>query len=521
MGTGTADTESIKIRGGLLARNTMWNIVGRAIPLLIAAVTMPYVIRHLGMEGFGILSLAWVIIGYFSVFDLGIGPATTKFVAEFLGKGRTEEIPVLLWTATGTQFLFGLAGGVLALALTPVLVRHFLKIPTNLIGETETVFYILAFSLPFVFAAGSARGALSAAQRFDLVNAVGIPASSLSFLIPAVALAFRCGLAQIVFYLVISRLIALAALLILCDREFPGLFHRVTYHRAFLRPLLGYGGWVTVSAVASPLFSYAERFFIAGLLSAALLGFYSAPYEAVSRVLVIPTCLTTVIFPEFSFQSSYNLRAVLELFSRSVKWMFLIVTPAVVLLTVSAPEILLLWLGKDFVQNSTAVFQILAIAYGLSAFSPLATAMFYGLGRPDVRAKTDLLLVPIYCGLSYVLILRMGIVGAALAALLLRLGNDVLLFWLSTKILRISMRVLITKVFGRASLVSGIYVLVAYGLYLVSHSFITSLVLSTLCAGAYLIVFWTYLLEGDERLAIMRVLNRTFKWRPAIQGGIE
>lgn len=38
-----------------------------------------------------LLSLAWIILGYFAILDLELGPATTKFVTEALGKGARDE----------------------------------------------------------------------------------------------------------------------------------------------------------------------------------------------------------------------------------------------------------------------------------------------------------------------------------------------------------------------------------------------------------------------------------------------
>jgi len=69
------------------------------VPLLIGVITIPFIIRGLGTERFGLLSLAWVILGYFAIFDLGLGRATTKFIAEALGKGEKEKVPSLLWTS--------------------------------------------------------------------------------------------------------------------------------------------------------------------------------------------------------------------------------------------------------------------------------------------------------------------------------------------------------------------------------------------------------------------------------------
>jgi len=59
----------------------------------VAILATPVLIRGLGTERFGILTLIWVMIGYLSLFDLGIGSALTKLVADKLGEGKEEQIP--------------------------------------------------------------------------------------------------------------------------------------------------------------------------------------------------------------------------------------------------------------------------------------------------------------------------------------------------------------------------------------------------------------------------------------------
>ena len=76
-----------------LKRNTFWNLAGNGLPFLLGAVTIPYLIRHLGVEAFGILTLIWGLIGYFSLFDFGLGRALTQQVAARLATGMLEKIP--------------------------------------------------------------------------------------------------------------------------------------------------------------------------------------------------------------------------------------------------------------------------------------------------------------------------------------------------------------------------------------------------------------------------------------------
>ncbi|MDN5375966.1 MAG: hypothetical protein PWQ39_1006 [Thermacetogenium sp.] len=69
----------VELQACLLAHNTVLNLFGRAVPavpLLAGVVTIPFIVRGFGAEHFGVLSLAWAVLGYFAILDLELGPAT-------------------------------------------------------------------------------------------------------------------------------------------------------------------------------------------------------------------------------------------------------------------------------------------------------------------------------------------------------------------------------------------------------------------------------------------------------------
>ena len=53
---------------------------------------IPFTLGRLGAEAFGVLTLIWALIGYFSVFDLGVGRALTVRLSQIGASGRTEEV---------------------------------------------------------------------------------------------------------------------------------------------------------------------------------------------------------------------------------------------------------------------------------------------------------------------------------------------------------------------------------------------------------------------------------------------
>src|SRR5271169_5160735 len=93
-----------------LARSTAFNFIGQLLPLIAGVGLMPYIVKGLGPDRFGMLGIVWVVFGYFSLFDFGLGRATTKFLAEWLAKENSAHVPALVWTSIATQVLLGLVG---------------------------------------------------------------------------------------------------------------------------------------------------------------------------------------------------------------------------------------------------------------------------------------------------------------------------------------------------------------------------------------------------------------------------
>src|SRR5438132_3615005 len=94
-------------RGRLLARNVLWNLLGTGAPSIVALIAIPILIRDIGLSRFGVLTIVWTVVGYFSLFDLGLGAALTRMVADQLAAQQEKELPSLVWTSLALMFLLG------------------------------------------------------------------------------------------------------------------------------------------------------------------------------------------------------------------------------------------------------------------------------------------------------------------------------------------------------------------------------------------------------------------------------
>src|SRR2546422_3399594 len=293
-------TSHVAIGGRQLARNALLNLLGFAIPVIVALISVPLVIRGLGPARFGILALVWTVTAYSSLFDLGLGRATTKFVAEAIEQADEDRVVAIVSTSTMVQAGLGLLGGVLLIGVSPILAERVLKLPPDLIGTTRLSLCIAALSVPTVLISGSLRGVLEGAQRFDLVNAIRGPLNSANFLLPLAGVIIGWDLPGILASMVIVGGLAMVVQYLMCKHVFPSLSLFRRFPRSELRRLVRFGGWVSVSSLLSPLLVYLDRFMIAALRSVAAVAYYAAPYEMVTRLWIVPTSLVTTLFPAFS-----------------------------------------------------------------------------------------------------------------------------------------------------------------------------------------------------------------------------
>lgn len=494
---------TLHIGGRLLASNTLINLVGRVAPFLVAIATVPYVIRHLGPDRFGLLSLAWMVVGYFALFNLGIGPATTKFVAELLGKGDIEKLPELVWTAFASQVLLGVVAGILLVAVTPLLVNRLLKIPPDLHAQAHWIFLTLAAVLPVDFASGSLGGVLGATQRFDLVNAVAIPSSILTYLLTVVAILLGFGLPAIVLFLAMARVAGLAGLFVLCIRVHPTLRAGFRFDRQIIRSLLGFGGWVAVSSATGPILAYFDRFLMGALASIAAVGYYTPPYMISSKLSLLPSSLMATLFPAFSTSAGRgDVEWIRKAFIRSLKFLLLLVGPPALLLAFFAHPILVIWLGAKFASKGALVLQILVGAMFVNSLAFVPYNLLYALGRPDIPAKFHLVELPLCIALDFILIIRFGLPGAALAWLVVNSLDFVLLIVAACCISHISPRLL-----AGGDLRRSVCTLTAFaggfaGLLGSSETLIADATFILFLSGAFMLACWHYVLDFDERCQI-------------------
>jgi len=492
------------LRPRVIALNTAWNVLGQAIPLFIAAFTIPLLIKHLGVDRFGVLTLAWALVGYFSLFDLGVGRALTKIVSDKLACDKERELAGAIWSGLMMMVGLGVAfGGAIWLAAHWI-VSTILRVPSALVAETTRAMYPLALCIPIITTSTALRGVLEAQHRFGLTNAVRIALGALNFVGPLIAAMIDASIYPVILVLVASRVITAAIYLLLCLRTTPTLAKTFDMNREHCRALLGMGSWITVSNVAGPVMVYLDRFLISAMLSVSLVAYYTTPFEVITKLWIVPVAVTSVLFPAFAALFATDMARLSQTYARGLRTIFGVLFPTVFLIVLFAPEGIRLWLGPEFQHLSTTVLRWLAVGVLINSVAQVPYGLLQAVNRPDLTAKVHLCELPLYVATVIAAVHFYGLTGAAIAWTLRLYVEAVVLLLLARRVVVLNWAPLHIAV--TATLSTALIVAAAVPMDLAAKLFMSLGVL-----GLFVALSWRSLLQNEERQYL-----RSWFGRPAL-----
>lgn len=412
-------------RSRLLARNVGLNLAGWLLPALSALVAFPVLLHSMGAERFGLLSLAWTIVGYFSAFDLGIGRALTQALAVQVGADDQRASPFITWTAMWLLLPLGIACGGALVVGAPALAAHGLRVSPALRNEAVVAVELLAVAVPLMVLTSGLRGVLEAGQRFRTINALRIPLGLLTFLGPLAAQQFSHGLPAAVGVLAAARAVVFGLYVLAVGLAHPELRRPRAPRAVDLARLWKVAGWMTVSSIISPVLVSADRFVIGAVLPLIAVAHYATASEVATKMWLFTAALQPVLFPALAATLVAAPHRAVVLFDRGVRATTIALAPVTLILVLFAPELLTRWLGAAFAAETAPLLRWLAIAVFVNALASMPHAVLQSAGRADLPGKLHAIELPLYFGALWALLPRYGLAGVAYAWLL-RMAVDAL-----------------------------------------------------------------------------------------------
>ena len=391
--------------------NYMLNVGGMVLPLLCSLVTVPLYIHLIGAARYGVLSVVWLLLGYFGFLDFGLSRASANALSKLAHGTAAERVPVLV-TSLYLNTALGLVGGVILFGASSLLLRYAGNVPADIAPEIKTAMPWIAFMLPVALVSAVGSGALESRERFMESNVLTTLGGVLGQVGPVLcAWLIAPSLAVVIPAAFLSRLLTTVLGWALVVRN-EGPLDLRRFDRSRVRGLLGYGAWVSVTSIISPLLEMLDQVLIGAMLGPAAVAHYAVPMNVATRSLVVSSALAKTLFPRLSRLNRADALLLAERSMLLLAYMFAAVCgPAIIL----AGPALRLWVGPEFAAFSTPVAEILMAGAWCNGLAFIPYTLIQGQGRPDITARIHAAEALPFFAVLWLLTTRFGLPGAALA----------------------------------------------------------------------------------------------------------
>ncbi|MCL4479010.1 MAG: oligosaccharide flippase family protein [Deltaproteobacteria bacterium] len=493
-----------------LIKNAFSNYAGFAISALVSIFVSPFVVHHLGNTGYGLWALFQSVFGYFGLLDMGLGVSVIKYISQFKARDDRQSINTFGSTIFFTYTIIGGVALVLSLGLAPI-ITHVFSIPS---AYKHIAFYaviISGFTTAVVFPMGFLANSLSAHQRYDLSNAIGIIRSILYAASIVFLLKHGFGLLSLfMLNLVLSVITTLiAAYLVLVKYKFILIKLRL-FSLDMLKTAYKYSIFVFLNSLSAQVLLNIGNMIISILLTVELVTFYALATKIGNVILQTVSAIVAITLPVFSSLWDVNDKEKLRFtYLEITKGIMLLSLPVSMVAIIFSESILNVWIGPGYHLAALTLIFIVGIFFIHYIGGYITGILLFGIGRHKALSIANAIAaavnLPLAIGLTKLIEMKFGhgygIFGIPIALGLSMNAVDIFFLpWYVNKIIELPNRQYL-KTFVKPVLfiVPAIVVALLIKHYYEPHKLIVFVLESAIIGLFYWGLYYLFGMTKDER----------------------
>jgi len=419
-----------------IGRNLVAGFASSICTAVIGLAVIPFYVRYLGHEGYGLIGFLATAQAVFQVLDLGLATSINREIARESQSGDLSDAPSLLHTVAVVYWIMAGVIAAVMLVLSHFIATHWLSAQSLAVGDL-----VLAVALVGLVIAGRwpgqlYQGALMGAQRIVVSSALSIGLITLGSGGAVLVLAFvsptltafllwqaGAGLAY--------TLAARAASWRVIGRE------RARHDRGQLKRIWRFSAGVTGITIAGMVVGQIDKVVLSKMLSLAEYGQYMIAFALAGTLYIFSGPLFNAVYPRFSgLVRSGDTEQLKQTYRLSTRLLGAILFPVAMLFSVFPGELIQVWTGDaSLAAGAGPLLPVLAIGTAVHGvmYIPFALQLAYGTTRLQLAINAILLVVATPA--TVVLVMRYGAIGGALGWLTLHTLYLVLGTWMTHRYL--------------------------------------------------------------------------------------
>ena len=381
----------------------------------IPFVMTPFILRKIGVAGYGTWAVFLAMNSLTSLADLGLVGTLSKFVAEYHAHRDFAALSRLIGSALGLFLGLGFVAAALVVGTTPLLVKATFRgssVPSTEIGFLLRCFVIVVVANILVLLLSSITTGL---QRLDITYIMSAGNILLSAALSAVLLVRGWGLRGLVYAYAASALLTVLAYAVIVRKLLPSVsLNPLHFERQEARKMLGFSLRLYIIQAAVGIQNQIDKIFLALLIGVAPVGWFDIASDVAVKIRAVIGLILGPVLPAASeLHALRDESRTRELYYRTHKYLAVLGIPAVVCTDAFARRFVELWLGPAMAVIAAPLAILVTVAFFNLASGP-GFLIFAGQGHLKPAIQSSVLGIALNAGLSLALIHKFGFAGAAI-----------------------------------------------------------------------------------------------------------
>ena len=410
----------------LVRRNVIANAAGSGWALLVSLAAVPFYIRFLGIEAYGLIGVFLSLTAIFSLLDFGLRATINRRMAQLSAiAGAEQEMRDLLRTLEFIYWGTGFTIGATVLLLAPLLSVYWIKPEVLSVSDIDhgltMIGFVIACQWPLALYSGGMMG-LQKQVTLNLVASIFATVRSLGAVLvlwqvaPTLQAFFAWFIALSLGETLVTRY--------LLWRQLPASVGHAKFSGKILASLWRFAAGITGISILSIILTQLDKVILSAVLSLTAFGYYTLAWRVAAAILSLSGPISTAFFPRFAqLAVDRDEGELAHLYHKGSQLASVLVLPVALVLVFYGEDFLYLWTHDHVIaSNSSQMLGLLALGTAVNGLMglPVALQLAYGWTRLVLIVGTTavVLLAP----MIYIMSIKFGGVGAAWTWLALNLG---------------------------------------------------------------------------------------------------
>ncbi len=407
--------------------NIVANFVGSSWQALISIAVVPFYLKYLGVESYGLIGIFMSFQLFLTVFDFGLSHTLNRELARLSAisdsakemRDLTRTLEILNWCSAGILGLF-------LMALSPIIAMYWVQQGAFTVSTIIQVFVIMSVSFAFQWTILFYVRGLASLQKQVLLNFINIFFVTLRSVGALLVLIYVSQTLQA--FLIWQAFVAGLQFLVMALslwRNLPSLPSSPRFQKVLLKQVRRFAGGMAGIAVVSLILAQIDKIVLSKLVSLETFGYYMLAGTVSTMMLGgIANAVDTAVYPKFSQLVAINDEVRLrELYHQSCQFMSVLLIPSAAVLAFFSWEVLVIWTRDETIAaNTYLLLTIVAAATGIHGLLWIPFRMQLAHGWTKLGFYQTVVAILIFVPLIIYGVINYGAIGGAVSLLVLYVG---------------------------------------------------------------------------------------------------